>query len=124
MSTVILILVSQRAEVQAIQLFGPEWMVKELEKELLKQRGNGPTYLELVVVVYVLGKIPVAHRLSYYTYCISIYIKRNSCSVHFDERKCHFFKDHLRYLKPWCLYSVRMMRGISLQSFIQINSVI
>ncbi|KAJ0172575.1 hypothetical protein K1T71_011714 [Dendrolimus kikuchii] len=53
----ILILVSQRAEVQAIQLFGPDWMVKELEKELLKQRGNGPTYLELVVVVYVLGFI-------------------------------------------------------------------
>ncbi|CAH0397075.1 unnamed protein product [Chilo suppressalis] len=53
----ILILVSQRAEVQVIQLFGPDWMVKELEKELLKQRGNGPTYLELVVVVYVLGFI-------------------------------------------------------------------
>ncbi|CAB3252591.1 unnamed protein product [Arctia plantaginis] len=53
----ILILVSQRAEVQAIQLFGPEWMVKELEKELLKQRGNRPTYLEIVVVVYVLGFI-------------------------------------------------------------------
>lgn len=52
----ILILVSQRAEVQAIQLFGPDWMVQELEKELLKQRGNGPTYLELVVVVYVLGE--------------------------------------------------------------------
>ncbi|KAF9424359.1 hypothetical protein HW555_000498, partial [Spodoptera exigua] len=56
-ASMILILVSQRAEVQAIQLFGPEWMVKELEKELLKQRGNGPTYLELVVVVYVLGFI-------------------------------------------------------------------
>ncbi|XP_026317989.1 transient-receptor-potential-like protein isoform X2 [Hyposmocoma kahamanoa] len=53
----ILILVSQRAEVQAIQLFGPEWMVKELEKELLKQRGNGPTFLELIVVVYVFGFI-------------------------------------------------------------------
>ncbi|KAI8440835.1 hypothetical protein MSG28_009146, partial [Choristoneura fumiferana] len=53
----ILILVSQRAEVQAIQLFGPEWMVKELEKELLKQRGNGPTYLEMFVVVFVLGFI-------------------------------------------------------------------
>ncbi|GBP17800.1 Transient-receptor-potential-like protein [Eumeta japonica] len=53
----ILILVSQRAEVQVIQLFGPDWMVQELEKELLKQRGNGPTYLELVVVVYVLGFI-------------------------------------------------------------------
>ncbi|XP_048481479.1 transient-receptor-potential-like protein [Plutella xylostella] len=53
----ILILVSQRAEVQAIQLFGPEWMRKELEEELKKQRGAGPTYLEVVVVVYVLGFI-------------------------------------------------------------------
>ncbi|KAJ2941134.1 hypothetical protein O0L34_g10369 [Tuta absoluta] len=53
----ILILVSQRAEVQVIQLFGPQWMVDELEEELKKQRGNGPTYLELVVVIYVLGFI-------------------------------------------------------------------
>lgn len=52
----ILILVSQRAEVQAIQLFGPEWMVKELEEELKKQRGAGPTYLELMVVIYVTGE--------------------------------------------------------------------
>ncbi|KAI5642666.1 ion transport protein domain-containing protein [Phthorimaea operculella] len=53
----ILILVSQRAEVQVIQLFGPQWMVDELEEELKKQRGNGPTYLEMVVVVYVIGFI-------------------------------------------------------------------
>lgn len=31
-------------------------MVDALEKELLKQRGNGPTYLELFVVIYVMGK--------------------------------------------------------------------
>lgn len=49
---------------QAIQLFGPEWMVKELEKELLKQRGNGPTFLELIVVVYVLGKANLLRTLS------------------------------------------------------------
>lgn len=30
-------------------------MKKKLEEELLRQRGNGPTYLELVVVIYVLG---------------------------------------------------------------------
>ncbi|CAH0718985.1 unnamed protein product, partial [Brenthis ino] len=53
----ILILVSQRAEVQVVQLFGPDWMIKDLEKEMLKQRGNGPTYLELLIVVYVLGFI-------------------------------------------------------------------
>lgn len=62
--SVILILVSQRAEVQAIQLFGPEWMVKELEKELLKQRGNAPTFLELIVVVYVFGKSNLLRALS------------------------------------------------------------
>nr|QDR50958.1 transient receptor potential-like protein [Heliconius melpomene] len=53
----ILILVSQRAEDKIVQMFGPEWMVQDLEKEMRKQRGNGPTYLEMVIVVYVLGFI-------------------------------------------------------------------
>ncbi|CAH2235500.1 jg27828 [Pararge aegeria aegeria] len=53
----ILILVSLRAEVEVIQLFGTENMIKQLQMELKKQRGNGPTYLELVVTVYVLGFI-------------------------------------------------------------------
>ncbi|GAB0086179.1 Transient-receptor-potential-like protein [Sergentomyia squamirostris] len=53
----LLILVSQRAEVQLILMFGTESMRRALEEELLKQRGNGPTYLELLVVVYVLGFI-------------------------------------------------------------------
>ncbi|XP_072945704.1 transient-receptor-potential-like protein [Epargyreus clarus] len=53
----ILILVSLRAEVQIIQLLGPQWMVENLEKELTEQRGNGPSYLELIVAVYVLGFI-------------------------------------------------------------------
>uniref|UniRef100_A0A1B0DMR2 Transient receptor ion channel domain-containing protein n=1 Tax=Phlebotomus papatasi TaxID=29031 RepID=A0A1B0DMR2_PHLPP len=53
----LLILVSQRAEVQVILLFGTESMRRALEEELMRQRGNGPTYLELLVVVYVLGFI-------------------------------------------------------------------
>lgn len=54
---VILILVSQRAEVQVIQLFGTEAMRKELQEQLARQRGNGPTLLECLVVLYVVGYI-------------------------------------------------------------------
>lgn len=54
---VILILVSQRAEVQFVLLFGTESMKQNLEEELRRQRGNGPTPLELVVVLYVVGYI-------------------------------------------------------------------
>ncbi|RZF48961.1 hypothetical protein LSTR_LSTR003037 [Laodelphax striatellus] len=53
----ILILVSQRAEVVAVQLFGTESMKKQLEEDLLMQRGNGPTFLEVIVVLYVFGFI-------------------------------------------------------------------
>ncbi|XP_045539384.1 transient-receptor-potential-like protein [Papilio machaon] len=53
----ILILVSQRAEVQLVQVFGSEEMVKDLEKEMLKQRGNAPSFLEIFVFIYVLGFI-------------------------------------------------------------------
>jgi transient-receptor-potential-like protein len=52
---VILILVSQRAEVQVIQIFGTASMRKALAEQLQKQRGNGPSPLEWIVVVYVLG---------------------------------------------------------------------
>jgi transient-receptor-potential-like protein len=48
-------MVSQRAEIQIIQMLGTESMKKALEEELLKQRGNGPSPFELIVVVYVLG---------------------------------------------------------------------
>lgn len=54
---VILILVSQRAEVQLILLFGSENMQNNLKEQMRRQRGNGPTPLELVVVIYVLGFI-------------------------------------------------------------------
>lgn len=50
-------MVSQRAEVHVIQLFGTESMRRNLEEQLMKQRGQGPTPLELLVVVYVLGFI-------------------------------------------------------------------
>lgn len=32
-------------------------MRKELEEQLARQRGNGPTYLECLVVLYVVGYI-------------------------------------------------------------------
>lgn len=54
---VILILVSQRAEVKVIEFFGTESMRKALEEKLQKQRGNGPTLLEYLVIIYVLGFI-------------------------------------------------------------------
>lgn len=54
---VLLILVSQRAEIQAIQLFGTESMKRALEEQLLKQRGIGPTPLECIVLLYVFGFI-------------------------------------------------------------------
>lgn len=50
-------LVSQRAEVQVIMLFGTENMKRELEADLLKQRGVSPTPLEYIVVLYVIGFI-------------------------------------------------------------------
>ncbi|XP_063238100.1 transient-receptor-potential-like protein [Bacillus rossius redtenbacheri] len=53
----LLILVSQRAEVHFIQLFGSEGMNTALQEQLMKQRGNGPSFLEWVVVIYVLGFI-------------------------------------------------------------------
>lgn len=53
----ILILVSQRAEVHAILLFGTENMKRNLEEQLRRQRGNGPSPLEWVVVLYVIGFI-------------------------------------------------------------------
>lgn len=53
--SVILILVSQRAEVHLIMLFGTENMKTALEEQLRRQRGNGPSHLELLVVLYVIG---------------------------------------------------------------------
>lgn len=55
--SVILILVSQRAEVQLILMFGTESMIQDLNEQLRRQRGNCPTPLEFVVVIYVVGFI-------------------------------------------------------------------
>lgn len=53
----ILILVSQRAEVQLVMMFGTENMKQTMIEQLRRQRGNGPTPLEYLVVVYVIGFI-------------------------------------------------------------------
>lgn len=50
-------LVSLRAESQAIMIFGTETMKRQLEEDLQKQRGSVPTFLECIVVIYVFGFI-------------------------------------------------------------------
>ncbi|XP_055538332.1 transient-receptor-potential-like protein [Wyeomyia smithii] len=53
----LLILVSQRAEVHVVLLFGTDSMKRALQEDLARQRGNGPTYLECLLVFYVIGFI-------------------------------------------------------------------
>lgn len=48
-------LVSQRAEVEIVRLLGTQEMKRNLEAYLARQRGMGPTPLEGIVVLYVLG---------------------------------------------------------------------
>lgn len=54
---VLLILVSQRAEDQLIELFGTESMKLSLQEKYKRQRGNPPTILEYLVLLYVIGFI-------------------------------------------------------------------
>ncbi|XP_030388495.1 transient-receptor-potential-like protein [Scaptodrosophila lebanonensis] len=51
----ILILVSQRADDDVIRIFGTTRMKAELAEQELRQRGQAPTKLELLVVLYVFG---------------------------------------------------------------------
>lgn len=50
-------LVSQRAEVEIVKIFGSEKAKRDIEMELARQRGAAPSFLEGVVVLYVLGFI-------------------------------------------------------------------
>lgn len=54
---VILILVSQRVEVEVVKMFGNEETKKNLEIQIARQRGAAPSPLEFVIVLYVLGFI-------------------------------------------------------------------
>ncbi|XP_017120408.1 transient-receptor-potential-like protein isoform X2 [Drosophila elegans] len=51
----ILILVSQRADDDFVRIFGTARMKKELAEQELRQRGQAPSKLELIVVLYVVG---------------------------------------------------------------------
>lgn len=55
--SVILILVSQRVEVEVVKIFGNEETIKNLEIQIARQRGAAPSPLEFVIVLYVLGFI-------------------------------------------------------------------
>ncbi|XP_076249512.1 transient receptor potential-like isoform X2 [Calliopsis andreniformis] len=61
----ILMLVSQRAEVELVKIFSNEETKRDLEAELAKQRGATPTLLEGIVVLYVLGFIWQEMREAY-----------------------------------------------------------
>lgn len=50
-------LVSQRAEVKLVKIFSSEETKRDIEAELARQRGTGPTLLEGIIVLYVLGFI-------------------------------------------------------------------
>lgn len=52
---VILILVSQRADDDFVRLFGTAAMKANLADQSQRQRGQGPSKLELLVVLYVIG---------------------------------------------------------------------
>ncbi|XP_015605560.1 transient-receptor-potential-like protein isoform X2 [Cephus cinctus] len=53
----ILILVSQRAEVEVLRLFGNDQTSRLLDEDLMKQRGSSPSPLECLIVIYVVGFI-------------------------------------------------------------------
>ncbi|XP_014616389.1 PREDICTED: transient-receptor-potential-like protein [Polistes canadensis] len=53
----ILILVSQRVEVEVVKIFGNEETKRNLEIQLARQRGAAPSPLEGLIVLYVLGFI-------------------------------------------------------------------
>ncbi|XP_076479805.1 transient receptor potential-like [Bombus vancouverensis nearcticus] len=61
----ILMLVSQRAEVEIVKIFGSEKAKRDIEMELARQRGAAPSFLEGVVVLYVLGFIWQEMREAY-----------------------------------------------------------
>ncbi|KOC68495.1 Transient-receptor-potential-like protein [Habropoda laboriosa] len=61
----ILMLVSQRAEVEIVKIFGSDEAKRNVEAELARQRGAAPSLLEGVVVLYVLGYIWQEMREAY-----------------------------------------------------------
>lgn len=50
-------LVSQRAEMEIVKMFGSESSRRDIETELARQRGAAPSCLEVIVLLYVLGFI-------------------------------------------------------------------
>ncbi|XP_053984630.1 transient-receptor-potential-like protein isoform X1 [Hylaeus volcanicus] len=61
----ILMLVSQRAEMELTKIFSSDESKREIEANLAKQRGAAPSYLEGIVVLYVLGFIWQEMREAY-----------------------------------------------------------
>lgn len=63
-------LVSLRAEIEIVKLFGSDETIKNMNIELTKQRGAAPSLLECIVILYVIGFIWQEMREVYYLYNI------------------------------------------------------
>lgn len=74
---VLLILVSQRFDVLVVEFLGTESMRRNLEDQLRRQRGNGPTALECVVAFYVLGRM----ILDPHPICYEVVLTRRSFNI-------------------------------------------
>ncbi|XP_043250231.1 transient-receptor-potential-like protein [Colletes gigas] len=61
----ILILVSQRADVELVKIFSSQKAKRNIEIDLARQRGAAPSFLEGIVVLYVLGFIWQEMREAY-----------------------------------------------------------
>lgn len=73
--SVILMLVSQRAEVEIVRLFGSDETIRNMDIELTKQRGAAPSLLECIVVLYVIGFIWQEMREVFFTPLSLLYIQ-------------------------------------------------
>lgn len=94
---VVLILVSQRAEDNIIRMLGTENMKEALLERKKRQRGNGPTSLELLVVVYVFGFIWEEIQ-EIYTLGIRQYLRNMWNFIDFTRNFLYVLVGCLRYL--------------------------
>lgn len=78
--SVILMLVSQRAEVEIVRLFGSDETIRNMDIELTKQRGAAPSLLECIVVLYVIGFIWQEMREVFFTHYNIIFVIYTICS--------------------------------------------
>lgn len=88
-------MVSQRAEVQLLLMFGTDSMKRNMEEQLRRQRGNPPTPLELLVVLFVIGYI-WEETQEIYREGIRSYLKNMWNFIDFSRNSLYFLVAILR----------------------------